>query len=317
MEIKEKIKEAALRLGFSRVGFARAERLDNAPLMQWLYRGYQGSMDWMAREPDKRVDPRALLPGCQTVICTALNYYTPSPTKSSSLEGRISRYARGRDYHKVLRKKLTRLAESIHAFAPDAAVKVCVDSTPIQEKVWAQRAGIGWQGKHSNVITREMGSWIFLGEILTDLAITPDAPHADFCGSCNRCIESCPTQAITEPYVVDANRCIAYHTIESDQPPPEDIAEKTGDWIFGCDICQEVCPWNKFETPTDEKDFFPRFENQPLSVWTQLSEEEFLAQFQGTPLMRAGHDHMKQNAAVAQQNLICGPQREEQAVPRR
>lgn len=303
-EVKRKIRQAALTLGFSHVGFARAERLDDAPLLEWLYRGYQGSMAWMERDPNVRVDPRILLPGCQTVICVALNYYTPYPTKAASLQGRISRYAWGRDYHKVIRKKLKRLSEKIGELAPNASLKICADSTPIQEKVWAQRAGIGWQGKHSNLITRDIGSWIFLGEILTDLALEPDPPHADLCGSCNRCMESCPTQAITAPYVVDANRCIAYHTIESHEPPPPEIADKTGDWIFGCDICQDVCPWNKFETTTDEKDFFPRLENQkPLSEWSQMSDEEFFAQFQGTPLMRAGRVHMAQNASIAQLNV--------------
>ncbi len=302
--IKEQIQEAALEIGFSKIGFARAEPLPNAPLLEWLQNGYHGDMAYMARDPEKRLDPGKVLPGCQTVIATALNYYTPYPTKSNDNQGQISRYAWGKDYHKVIQKKLKKLAAAITLAEPLAKVKVCVDTTPILEKAWAERAGLGWQGKHTNLITRDLGSWVFLGEILTDLVIEPDAPHLDFCGNCNRCIEACPTQAITAPYVVDGSRCIAYLTIETKEPIDKELSEKTGNWIFGCDVCQEVCPWNRFSSTTPEEAFFPRPQvERPLESWMEITDEEFLEEFAGTPLMRAKRKHMAQNAAIAKHNL--------------
>lgn len=303
-DLKEKLKQAAFELGFSHIGFARAEPLPDAPLLEWLTKGYHGTMNYMARDPQVRLDPQKLLEGCKTVICTAMNYYTPYPSKSHENHGRISRYAWGRDYHKVVRGRLKKLSCFIRETVPDAKIKICSDSTPISEKAWAQKSGIGWQGKHTILITRDLGSWIFLGEILTDVALDPDPPHPDFCGTCNRCIEACPTQAIPQPYVVDATKCIAYLTIESKEPPPPSLAEHVGDWIFGCDICQEVCPWNKSPQTTEVSDFFPRTENQkPLPDWEKMTEKEFLREFAGTPLMRAKHRHMTENAAVANGNL--------------
>jgi len=305
--MKDAIKNAALELGFSHVGVARAEALPEAPLLDWLAQGYHGSMGWMARDPKARLDPREIFAGCQTVISLAMNYYTPQPTKSDETHGRISRYARGRDYHKVLRKRLKALAQKIETLAPGTKTKICTDSTPVSEKAWAQRAGIGWQGKHTTLITHDVGSWIFLGEILTDLPLQPDPPHLDFCGSCNRCMEACPTQAITEPYVLDATRCIAYLTIENKTPPPTELASQMGDWIFGCDICQEVCPWNKFSQTTEIADFFPKPQmERPLSDWLLMNEETFFNQFAGTPIMRAKRTHMAENAQVALGNKQTG-----------
>lgn len=300
---KDAIRNAALELGFSRIGFARAEPIPGGPLTEWLYRGYQGSMAYMARNPDVRLDPGLLLPGCRTVISLSLNYYTPYPTRAHRGHGRVSRYAWGRDYHKVMRKKLKALARKISDILPGSKTKSCVDTSPVMEKIWAQRAGVGWQGKNGNVISRELGSWFFLGEILTDAVIEPDAPYADFCGTCNRCVEACPTQAIVEPYVVDGSRCISYLTIEAKEPAAGELAEKSGDWIFGCDICQEVCPWNKFSATTSEEDFFPRLENQrPLESWREMEEDEFRAQFSGTPLMRPKRKRMAENARIAMEN---------------
>lgn len=305
--LKERIKREAHSLGFSHVGFARAESLPDAPLLNWLSRGYHGTMAYMAREPEARLDPKKILEGCQTVISVAINYYTPSPTKSDESHGRISRYASGRDYHKVIRKKLKTLCRFIQQMAPDAKTKLCADSTPVAEKTWAQKAGIGWQGKHTILITRDYGSWVFLGEILTDLSIPPDPPHVDFCGSCNRCIEACPTQAIPEPYVLDATRCISYWTIENKAVADNPFSKQTGDWIFGCDICQEVCPWNKFAQPTQTEDFFPKLEKQkPLSAWQSMTQEEFVREFAGTPLMRAKLEGMVRNARTAQRNSEKG-----------
>ncbi len=302
--LKEKIKEKALEIGFSHVGFSRAEKLPDAPLLNWLTQGYQGTMEYMARSPEIRLDPSLFFSDCRTVISLSLNYYTPYPTKAHLEQGRISRYAWGSDYHKVMRRKLKTLTHYILELSGEAEAKICVDSSPVLEKVWAQRAGIGWQGKHSNLITKDSGSWVFLGEILTDLEIEPDEPHSDFCGTCNKCIEACPTEAIVSPYVVDSTKCISYHTIESKAPPEQETANQFGDWIFGCDICQEVCPWNKFEKTTDEIDFFPRLENQiSLQSWAELDQERFGDLFSGTPLMRAKQKKMKKNSEIALENL--------------
>ncbi len=302
--LKQKIKEKAFEIGFSHIGFSRAEKLPDAPLLNWLSQGYHGTMQYMDRDPEIRLDPFKFFPGCKTVISLSLNYYTPYPTKAHQDQGRISRYAWGRDYHKVMRKKLKALSNYLLDLAGDAKVKICVDSSPVLEKAWAQKAGIGWQGKHSNLISKDLGSWIFLGEILTDLEIEPDKPHADFCGTCNKCIEACPTEAIVSPYIVDSAKCISYITIESKELPDGETAEETGDWIFGCDICQEVCPWNKFQKTTDESDFFPKLENQILlESWINMSEEEFVERFSGTPLMRGKHKKMIENAKNALNNL--------------
>src|SRR6266496_2708578 len=234
------IKLRALQLGFSKVGIAREEQLsaERERLKEWLARGYHGEMSWMARDPEQRTDPRKLFPEARSVIVVALNYYTPHQHSDSSATGKISRYAWGDDYHEVLSNKLHELLTWIKEQWPQAEGKVCVDIQPMMDKAWAVRAGLGWLGKHSNLITQELGSWVFIGELLLNLELDYDTKEVeDHCGSCTLCIDACPTSAITEPYVVDSNKCISYATIELRAPEiPEEVGTKLEDWLYGCDI---------------------------------------------------------------------------------
>ena len=246
-QLTETIKQRAYDLGFCKVGIARADRLsqESGRLNDWLRRGYHGTMRWMESKLEKRADPRNILPGAKSVLSVALNYYTDARHADDASIGKVSRYAWGDDYHDVLTQLLDKLLEQIRTIEPSAVGIAYVDTGPVMDKVWAQRAGIGWEGKHTNVITQEYGSWVFLGEIILNLELAYDEPATDHCGSCTLCIEACPTQAIVEPYVLDSNRCISYLTIEHrGEIPPEFSAQFEG-WIYGCDICQDVCPWNR------------------------------------------------------------------------
>jgi epoxyqueuosine reductase len=298
ISITEQIKSKALDLGFNKIGIARAEPLaeEGERFLEWLDRGYQGEMAWLEREPAKRVDPRAIFPEAKSVISVALNYYTPSQHETP---GKISRYAWGDDYHDVVKEKLRTLLDWLIAEIPNAKGKICVDTTPIMEKAWAQRAGIGWIGKHSNVITQDHGSWIFLGEILTNLDLPPDEPALDHCGTCTACIDACPTGAIVGPFVVDSRQCISYATIElrADELPAN-IAAKLDGWIYGCDICQDVCPWNRFEKPTDESRFEPRRDETSLdlNVVESLTPESYAERFRKSAMKRTKLAGLKRNA---------------------
>jgi epoxyqueuosine reductase len=310
------IRSAARELGFDLVAFAPAARLDEegARLDEWLARGYNGSMEWLARGVERRVDVSSILPGARSVIVVARNYFTPHAHPDGPGAAKISRYAWGRDYHKILPKKLRLLEERIAELDPTAVSRSYVDTGPVLEKAWAVRAGLGWMGKHTNVITRSHGSWIFLGVVITSLDLTYDEPVPDFCGECTRCIDACPTGAIVEPYVVDGSRCISYITIE--QKPKEEIAAELGErlegWVFGCDICQDVCPWNRFQRESDEPAFEPRDGMLELRVeeLAAMSDEEFLARFAGTPVMRAKAEGMRRNArGVAAARVSSEPRR--------
>jgi epoxyqueuosine reductase len=263
------IKQKALELGFHKVGIAAVEPVpENVRLQRWLERGYQADMAWM--QNPKRQDIRQVMPDVQSVICVALNYYTPNQRPEGTEYAKISRYGWGRDYHRILHKKLKAFTLWLASQNPEIEARYYADTGPLQDKVWAERAGIGWIAKNSNVITRDYGSWVFLGEVLTNLKFQPDQPHTQHCGTCTRCIEACPTDAITEPFVVDANRCIAYHTIENRaETLPPGIADKLQGWVAGCDICQDVCPWNqRFAQPTDMTEFQP----YPDNVTSTLAE---------------------------------------------
>lgn len=284
----ERIKEAAPGFGFSHVGIARADVPveESRALAVWLERKYHATMGWMERTRAKRGDPSLVLPGVKSVIALSVNYYTP--LSRGGERGKISRYAWGDDYHDVLGERLGRFQEWLRKNFPDARFLWYADTGPVMDKVWAQRAGIGWEGKHTNVITTDVGSWVFLGEVLTTLELDPDVPATDRCGTCTLCIEACPTGAIVEPYVVDSNLCISYLTIEhrGEFPP----GARLDGWLFGCDVCQDVCPWNlKFSRAAEERQFQPREGNldPPLESWKELSGEEFEELFAGSAIRRA------------------------------
>lgn len=305
--ISEKIRQKALELGIDKIGFARANALSNeAPrLFEWLGRKYHGEMAWMEREPEKRGDPRLIFPDARSVISVAVNYYTPYAHPNEGGFGKISRYAWGDDYHDVVKEKLRALLDWITSENPEATGKICVDTTPIMEKAWAVRAGLGWIGKHSNLITKDFGSWVFLGEILINLELEYDDPIADHCGSCTACIEACPTDAITEPFVVDSNRCISYATIElrSDELPGA-ISSNLNGWLYGCDICQDVCPWNRFQKPSEELRFGPRLSQTSIDLESieSFTPESYAERFRKSAMKRTKLSGLKRNAKALNDN---------------
>ena len=246
MTLARNIKERALFEGFNKVGIVGAQSLadEGRRLKEWLARGYHGEMGWMARDVEKRISPLEIFPQTRSVVVVALNYFTPHQHQQNPATGKVSRYAWGDDYHDVVKEKLTSLLSWIREQEPSAEGKVCVDIQPVMDKAWAVRAGLGWLGKHSNVITPEHGSWVFIGELLLNLELDHDTERVeDHCGTCTLCIDACPTAAITEPYVVDSNKCISYATIELRAPELPGEIDLAG-WLYGCDICQDVCPWN-------------------------------------------------------------------------
>ena len=309
MNPTEQIEARAREIGFHAVGIAAIDPNNTQAaatrLEEWLTLGYQAEMAWMS-DP-RRQDIYRLMPGAKTVIAVALNYYTPHQRPDSAEYAKIARYAWGRDYHKVLTKKLKQLTNWLTQEFTDVEARYYVDTGPIQDKYWAQAAGIGWIGKNANVINRQYGSWIFLGEIVTNLELIPSDPHLQHCGTCTRCISACPTGAITAPFVVDANRCIAYHTIENraEVLPPE-IANNLQGWVAGCDICQDVCPWNqRFAQPTDVADFQPTLSNlsHKLTDLGSLSDDGWDRSFRASALRRIKPSMWRRNAIANLDNL--------------
>src|SRR5919199_2076781 len=296
------IKQKARSLGFHLCGIAAvdddADEAAVGHLKAWLALGYQADMAWM--DNPKRFDIRACMPEVESVICVALNYYTPHQRPEGQEYAKISRYGWGKDYHKVMHKKLKALANWLSEQGEGIQARYYADTGPVQDKVWAERAGIGWIAKNGNVITREYGSWVFLGEVLTNLALTPDAPHTEHCGTCTRCIDACPTGAIAKPFVVDANRCIAYHTIENRaQELPESVKPHLRGWVAGCDICQDVCPWNqRFAHITDVEEFQPYPWNiaPKLTELANISDEEWNQRFPASALRRIKPEMLRRNA---------------------
>lgn len=301
-ELTRLIRQKALELGFQKIGIVAAEPLlpEGDHLNEWLRRGFHGEMRWMQREPEKRADPRLLLSSARSVIVVALNYYTPHRHENSASQGKISRYAWGDDYHEVVGEKLRALLDQIKTAAPMAEGKVCVDTAPMMDKAWAVRAGLGWLGKHTNLITKEYGSWVFIGEILINLELEYDTDTVpDHCGSCTACLDACPTQAIVEPFVVDSNRCISYATIELRAPElPGQVAENLDGWLYGCDVCQDVCPWNRFEQATAEIRFEPRAGNVSAGIdeILDLTPEEYAGRFRRSAIKRAKLSGLQRNA---------------------
>lgn len=296
------IKDRARAEGFNKVGIVSAVALDDERrrLQEWLARGYHATMSWMARDVEKRVSPREIFPEARSVVVVALNYYTPQQHEENSATGKVSRYAWGDDYHDVVTQKLRAVLAWIKEQEPRAEGKVCVDIQPVMDKAWAVRAGLGWIGKHSNVITPEYGSWVFIGELFLNLELDYDDERIeDHCGTCTLCIDACPTAAITEPYVVDSNKCISYATIELRSPElPASIEENLSGWMYGCDICQDVCPWNRFEQVTAEPRFEPREGNvnAELRDIVELDHESYVKRFRGSAMKRAKLSGLQRNA---------------------
>jgi epoxyqueuosine reductase len=294
------IKSQAIELGFSKVGVARAEVLtdEGRRLQEWLGREYHASMKWMEREMEKRVDPCLVFPQAKSVVCVAMNYHSPGQHSDNPERGKISRYAWGDDYHLIMTERLEKLLSFITSEIPEVTGKLYVDTGPVMDKVWAVRSGIGWMGKHTNVITREYSSWVFIGEILLDVELDYDEPIADLCGMCTACIDACPTKAIIQPYVVDSNKCISYLTIEHREVLPKNLLPKFHRWVFGCDICQDVCPWNRFQKETKESAFYPRQENiaPKLTELADMSQEKFSRWFRRSSIKRAKRVGLARNA---------------------
>ena len=320
------LKRQALRVGFDGVGIARAQRLDDEArrLEAWLsqdrHGGSDGAMAWMGRNFDKRIDPTVLVPGARSVVSVFASYFQPGrrpgeaptadaladgPRQSDAPNAKISRYAWGDDYHDVLKEKLAELFDWLDRQTGGAGGRAFVDSAPVMDKAWAQRAGLGWQGKNTNLLTTTHGSFVFLGELIVDVELAPDDPFtADHCGSCTRCLDACPTGALDAPYQIDATRCISYWTIEHRGPDLPEIASEFGAWAFGCDICQDVCPWTKFSQPTRDARFLPRagVTDTPAREWAEISLEAWRERFRRSPVKRSKYEGFLRNVENAARN---------------
>lgn len=305
------VRERALALGFDRVGVGPADPPEHGAAFEaWLDAGYAGSMEYLGRGRAERLDPRRLLPGARSVVAVALNYSQGDPRGGDGW-ARVARYARGRDYHELMRPRLERLGEFIReAAGPGVRTRAAVDTSPLLERDLAARAGLGWVGKNTNLLHPGLGSWFFIGIVLTTAELRFDRSLPDRCGTCRACLDACPTRAFPAPYVLDARRCISYLTIEHRGPIPEDLRESLGEWLFGCDACQMVCPWNRRVPPTGEPALMPTGEPLPLPALFELTEEEFRARFSGTALRRAKRRGLLRNAAVA-----LGNRKEPAALP--
>ena len=304
--LAQSIKDWGRELGFQQVGIADVQLGEHeAHLQRWLDAGYQGEMDYMAAHGSKRSHPDELVPGTLRVVSLRMDYL-PGDTQMVQRLGEpekayVSRYALGRDYHKLIRKRLQQLAERIQQQIGPFGYRAFVDSAPVLEKAIAEQAGLGWIGKNTLVLNRKAGSYFFLGELFVDLPLPVDPPHAsEHCGRCTACMDICPTAAFVGPYVLDARRCISYLTIELKGSIPEELRAPIGNRVFGCDDCQMVCPWNRFAKPTEQSDFQPRhsLDNAELAELFGWSEDEFLSRTEGSPLRRAGYERWLRNLAV-------------------
>jgi epoxyqueuosine reductase len=314
--ILEQIKAWGFELGFQQIGITDVDLSHYEPrFLEWLQKGFHGEMDYMEKHGSKRSRPAELLPGTVRIISARMDYLPPETeifdVLNNPSKGYISRYALGRDYHKLMRKRLTKLTEKIAGMIGDAGYRAFCDSAPVLEKAIAEKAGLGWIGKHTNVINKKAGSWFFLGEIYTDLPLPIDEPVTkSHCGSCTACIDICPTQAIVGPYQLDARRCISYLTIELRGAIPEEFRSMIGNRIYGCDDCQLVCPWNKFAKFTNETEFHPRHQlhTPDLIALFAWSEEEFLQKTEGSAIRRIGYESWLRNIAVAFGNAPKDPE---------
>ncbi len=308
LELSKELKKEASKQGFNLVGIANVPgseriKLRTEALQRWLKAGYQGEMQWMAAP--RRLQIESLLEGVKSVLSVGLNYYVKKQKKPSALS--IARYAWGKDYHKVIEQRLKRIANWLHKERPDCKWKICIDSSALMDKVWAEEAGIGWIGKHSNLINKKYGSWIVIGHLLCTEELIADQPAKPHCGQCQECIEACPTNAITEPFVINSNLCLAYHTIENrNSKLPETISSSLGGWIAGCDICQDKCPWNQKKLPSScdpdmqPKDWVLSLTKQQAMSW---SDNEWQKQLQGSALKRIKPWMWRRNAESIESDI--------------
>ncbi len=292
------IKQIAKELGFDFCGISKAEKLEKEAhhLEDWLNKGMNGHMSYMANHFEKRIDPRVLVPGAKSVISLLLNYYTES-IQEDATSPKISMYAYGEDYHDVIKRKLFQFLELIRTKIGEVDGRVFVDSAPVMDKAWAERSGLGWVGKNSNLINKQQGSFFFIAELIIDLELSPDGPIKDYCGNCSRCIDACPTEAIIKPYVVDGSKCISYFTIELKEQIPIEWKGHFDDWAFGCDVCQQVCPWNRFSKPHQEDSFKPTGDLLKLKRkdWEEITLETFGKIFNKSAVKRTGFKGLKRN----------------------
>lgn len=294
----QQIKSESQRLGFDYCGISKADFLEEeAPRLEnWLNNNMHGQMSYMQNHFDKRLDPRLLVPGAKSVISLLLNYY-PSEKQKDKTAPKISKYAFGEDYHFVIKEKLNHLLEFIRENIGEVDGRVFVDSAPVMDKAWAKKSGLGWTGKNSNLINKNNGSFYFIAELIIDLELEQDGPIKDYCGTCTRCMDACPTDAIIAPYVVDGSKCISYFTIELKENIPNEVKGKFENWMFGCDICQDVCPWNRFSKPHKEKHFQPKDDllGMTKSDWEELTEETFKQVFKNSAVKRTKFTGLKRN----------------------
>jgi epoxyqueuosine reductase len=294
----ELIKAESRRLGFNFCGISKADFLEEeAPhLERWLNKNMQGQMSYMENHFDKRLDPRLLVPGAKSVISLLLNYYT-TEQQTDVHAPKISKYAYGSDYHTVIKEKLNALLYFIRQNIGEVDGRVFVDSAPVLDKAWAKKSGLGWIGKNSNLITKNSGSFYFIAELIIDLELEHDGPIKDYCGSCTRCMDACPTDAIVAPYVVDGSKCISYFTIELKENIPAEVSGKLDNWAFGCDVCQDVCPWNRFAKNHSEQQFKPaeHLLGMTKDDWYELTEETFKKVFKGSAVKRTKYSGLKRN----------------------
>ncbi len=298
MSISIEIKKKAIEIGFDKVGISKVDLLKNEEekLSEWLNKKFHGTMSWMEKNFEKRIDVSNVLPNAKSIVSVALNYQTDICHSQNKNFGKISRYAFGNDYHDILKNKLEILLNFVKEKFPNTNSKIYVDTGPVLEKVWAVKSGIGWMGKHTNVIAKELGSYFFIGEIILDIELESDKVELDLCGTCTKCIDDCPTDAIIAPYILDSNKCISYLTIEHKDEIEKKFIGKFKSWIYGCDICQEVCPWNKkFSHPTNELSFYGKNIELNLDTIENLTDEDFQKQFKKSAIKRIKNKQLKRN----------------------
>jgi len=306
-DLTQAVKNFALQLGFDACGFSKAEFLNTEArrLEEWLKQDRHGTMSWMENNFDKRTDPTKLVPGSKSVISVIGSYFHPNHDHTDSTSPKIAKYALGRDYHKVFKGKLKELFHYTESLVGNIEGRFFVDSAPVLDKAWAVRSGLGWMGKNSNILNQDIGSFFFIGEMIIDVDFSYSTKTTDHCGTCTKCIDACPTNAIYEPYRVDSTKCISYLTIELKDQIPEELQSSLGEWMYGCDICQDVCPWNSKAKITQFADLEPRDKllGNDINYWNEIDNKRYDELFEGSAIRRAKFEKFKMNTEIVKNNL--------------